>query len=39
MEFGADYFFDKSREYDRLCEVLEELVGRRGPAADHQGAS
>jgi DNA-binding NarL/FixJ family response regulator len=29
MEFGADYFFDKSREYDRLCEVLEELVERR----------
>ena len=29
MEIGADYFFDKSREYDRLCEVLEELVARR----------
>ena len=28
MEIGADYFFDKSREYDRLCEVLEELVAR-----------
>jgi DNA-binding NarL/FixJ family response regulator len=37
MEIGADYFFDKSREYDRLCEVLEELVARRsqepGPGA------
>jgi two-component system OmpR family response regulator len=31
MEIGADYFFDKSREYDRLCEVLEELVARRTP--------
>jgi two-component system OmpR family response regulator len=29
MEIGADYFFDKSRDYDRLCEVLEELVARR----------
>lgn len=29
MEIGADYFFDKSREYDRLCEVLEDLVARR----------
>jgi DNA-binding NarL/FixJ family response regulator len=37
MEFGADYFFDKSRDYDRLCEVLEDLVQRRfgdaGPGA------
>ena len=37
MEIGADYFFDKSRDYDRLCEVLEELVARRtqdsGPEA------
>ena len=29
MEMGADFFFDKSRAYDRLCEVLEELVARR----------
>lgn len=38
MEIGADYFFDKSREYDRLCEVLEELVARRaqGPSPGTQ---
>lgn len=29
LEIGADYFFDKAREYDRLCEVLEALVARR----------
>ena len=29
MEIGADYFFDKSREYDRLCDVLVELASRR----------
>jgi len=29
MEFGADYFFDKSRDYDRVCDVLEELARRR----------
>lgn len=34
MEIGADYFFDKSREYDRLCEVLEELVARRSQDSD-----
>jgi len=33
MEIGADYFFDKSRDYDRLCEVLEELVARRAQDA------
>jgi DNA-binding NarL/FixJ family response regulator len=33
MEIGADYFFDKSREYDRLCEVLEELVATRSSDA------
>ncbi len=37
MDIGADYFFDKSREYDRLYEVLEGLGVRRaqdaGPAA------
>jgi two-component system OmpR family response regulator len=26
MEIGADYFFDKAREYDQLCEVLEHLA-------------
>ncbi len=34
MEIGADYFFDKSREYDRLCEVLEEIVARRFQGSD-----
>ena len=29
MEFGADYFFDKSREYDRVCDILEDLALRR----------
>jgi len=29
MEFGADYFFDKSREYDRMGYLLEELASRR----------
>ena len=29
IELGADHFFDKSREYDQLCEALEELVVRR----------
>lgn len=28
MEMGADYFFDKAREYDRLCEVLAEIASR-----------
>jgi two-component system, OmpR family, response regulator len=26
MEMGADYFLDKSREYDRVCDVLEDLA-------------
>jgi DNA-binding NarL/FixJ family response regulator len=29
MDIGADYFFDKAREYDLLCEVLERLGVRR----------
>jgi DNA-binding NarL/FixJ family response regulator len=29
MDIGADYFFDKAREYDLLCEVLEGLGIRR----------
>jgi len=29
MEIGADYFFDKSRDYDRVCDVLEDLARRR----------
>jgi DNA-binding NarL/FixJ family response regulator len=27
LELGASYFFDKATEYDRVREVLEELVG------------
>jgi DNA-binding NarL/FixJ family response regulator len=26
IALGADYFFDKSREYDRLCETLVDLA-------------
>jgi DNA-binding NarL/FixJ family response regulator len=29
MEMGADYFFDKSREYDRVCDVLEDMARHR----------
>jgi two-component system OmpR family response regulator len=29
VEMGADYFFDKSREYDRVDAVLEKLAARR----------
>jgi two-component system, OmpR family, response regulator len=29
LQSGADYFFDKAREYDRVNEVLEELATRR----------
>jgi CheY-like chemotaxis protein len=28
MKLGANYFFDKAREYDRVREVLEELAAR-----------
>ena len=35
-QLGADYFFDKAREYDRVREVLEDIAcSREGtPAAD-----
>jgi len=29
IQIGADYFFDKAREYDRVCDVLEDLAQRR----------
>jgi DNA-binding NarL/FixJ family response regulator len=29
LQLGADYFFDKAREYDRVREVLEELASRK----------
>jgi DNA-binding NarL/FixJ family response regulator len=29
MQSGADYFFDKARDYDRLTELLEQLAARR----------
>src|SRR4029077_17836533 len=35
LEIGADYFFDKSREYDRFCAVLEELVVGRFKRSQH----
>ena len=31
MALGADYFFDKAREYHRVREVLDELASDRGP--------
>jgi hypothetical protein len=30
MALGADYFFDKAREYHRVREVLEDLAGDHG---------
>ena len=30
MQMGADYFFDKAREYDGVCDVLEKLALDRG---------
>ena len=30
-EYGADYFFDKSLEFDRVIETLNTLAQRRGP--------
>ena len=30
LDLGADYFFDKAREYDRVCDVLEKLARTRG---------
>ena len=27
LRCGADYFFDKSRDYDQVCQVLEDLAG------------
>ena len=29
VEMGADYFFDKAREYGRIDDVLEDLAARR----------
>jgi len=34
VALGADYFFDKSREYYRVRSVLEEMAGGRGTAAN-----
>ena len=28
LKLGANYFFDKAKEYDRVRDVLEELVAR-----------
>ena len=30
LELGADFFFEKSREFERVPEVLAEWYGRRG---------
>jgi len=34
VALGADFFFDKSREYYRVRSVLEEMAGARGPKAN-----
>ncbi len=34
VALGADFFFDKSREYYRVRSVLEEMAGERGPKAN-----
>lgn len=31
LKLGADHFFDKAREYDRVREVLEEMAAHAGP--------
>ena len=33
IALGADYFFDKSREYDLLCETLVDLATRKTEAS------
>ena len=35
MSLGADYFFDKSREFNRVREVLAELAPGEPPAPSH----
>jgi DNA-binding NarL/FixJ family response regulator len=37
MQLGADYFFDKAREYDSVRDVLEELVREREAAGGAEG--
>jgi len=32
-QLGADYFFDKSREYERVREVLDRMASERPPSA------
>jgi DNA-binding NarL/FixJ family response regulator len=34
VALGADFFFDKSREYYRVRSVLEDMAGARGPKAN-----
>lgn len=34
MQMGADYFFDKARDYDRVCDVLEGLAVARAQDQD-----
>jgi DNA-binding NarL/FixJ family response regulator len=35
LALGADYFFDKSREFHRVREVLQSLASNGSPAATH----
>ena len=39
IEFGADYFFDKAREFHRVSEVLEQLVQKRSAVPRGEAAS
>jgi len=36
MQLGADYFFDKTREFGRIIDVLDDISRRRAPAS-HEG--
>jgi DNA-binding NarL/FixJ family response regulator len=35
LSLGADYFFDKAREFHRVREVLNQLAGNGGPSVSH----
>lgn len=37
LKLGADHFFDKSRDYDRVCDLLESLVQQQGISARTAG--
>ncbi len=35
LSLGADYFFDKAREFHRVREVLNQLAGNGGSSVSH----